>query len=498
MSIHVCKCLHKGKLEYHLRYPGMTEVGAQEIADRINAGALKKKPESTTDLSALENDLIRECERAISQRDEFLKTSVSTAGHGGSHDTCFGFILRKHSFNPVNSQLLAAARNLIKAVEDQHQRPPPLKYSIPYGAVNTLRSSVEAFDKVTPEPKTPVTTVAGSIVLTPEQRLEVKLSDAEYEGIMKQWDFWRKSIAEGDKGSAPRDWFESILDYRFTVSTPAAEWRAKGEQDPHKDVYECERAGLAMGTLSDDALANGAFMNYDVRPSLEAVFAGTPSPIMWMTAVKDRIRWLSRRLADATDKLHARSVAVPPVEEPYSLFFPEPSGVVIGFQDDGQAIVDHPCEGPYKTLEEGDVLYAADAIQDIVKFELGSANVKSTGQVYGIIDPDYGRIYTIIRKVAWDEGYAIGMHGSFTRDLDLIAVPWRDGKGWEPQHMVNRIKEYTGLVDGTGNPHVKPHGRSVWTLMLPGSDPRFVDLSVFCHNSTEIKPKVEPERGGIS
>jgi uncharacterized membrane protein YfbV (UPF0208 family) len=30
--------------------------------------------------------------------------------------------------------------------------------------------------------------------------------------IMEQWDYWRKRIACGDKSSAPRDWFESILD----------------------------------------------------------------------------------------------------------------------------------------------------------------------------------------------------------------------------------------------------------------------------------------------
>lgn len=30
--------------------------------------------------------------------------------------------------------------------------------------------------------------------------------------IMKEWDYWRKRISEGDKSSAPRDWFESVLD----------------------------------------------------------------------------------------------------------------------------------------------------------------------------------------------------------------------------------------------------------------------------------------------
>jgi hypothetical protein len=44
----------------------------------------------------LVHDLVIETERAIKQRDEFLKTGVSTAGHGGSHDTCFGFIVRKY------------------------------------------------------------------------------------------------------------------------------------------------------------------------------------------------------------------------------------------------------------------------------------------------------------------------------------------------------------------------------------------------------------------
>lgn len=41
MSIHVCKCIHNGHEEHHLRYPGMTEAAAQELADRINGGWLR-------------------------------------------------------------------------------------------------------------------------------------------------------------------------------------------------------------------------------------------------------------------------------------------------------------------------------------------------------------------------------------------------------------------------------------------------------------------------
>lgn len=88
------------------------------------------------------------------------------------------------------------------------------------------------------------------------------------------------------------------------ASTPAATWRVEGEADPHGSTYDCERAALCMGKLTDDELANGAYMNYDVRPPLQDIIAGTASsPIAWMTAVKDRIRWLSRKLVAADQEI---------------------------------------------------------------------------------------------------------------------------------------------------------------------------------------------------
>lgn len=65
--------------------------------------------------------------------------------------------------------------------------------------------------------------------------------------------------------------------------TPGARWREDGKQDPHGQRYDCERAKLAMGHLSDDELANAVYL----EPN-----------IMTLTAAKDRIRWLSRQLAD--------------------------------------------------------------------------------------------------------------------------------------------------------------------------------------------------------
>lgn len=123
---------------------------------------------------------------------------------------------------------------------------------------------------------------------------------------------------------------------------------------------------------------------------------------------------------------------------------------------------------------------SADELRDLA-LRLGTphrtVNAPS-GQVYGIIDPDYGRVYTMVRKLAWEEGYAIGLHGSFTRDLDLMAVPWAE-RCCEPMHLVRRAIDATGLRLLSEAPGVKPHGRLAWTLLFPAfEDPRFVDLSI--------------------
>ncbi len=44
MSIHVVKCVHNGRIEYHLRYPGLSHEHAQAIADLINSGKLDTSP----------------------------------------------------------------------------------------------------------------------------------------------------------------------------------------------------------------------------------------------------------------------------------------------------------------------------------------------------------------------------------------------------------------------------------------------------------------------
>ena len=93
-----------------------------------------------------------------------------------------------------------------------------------------------------------------------------------------------------------------------------------------------------------------------------------------------------------------------------------------------------------------------------------------------ILDPDYARIYTQARIVAWQYGWALLAHGSKSRDLDLLLVPW-EVRAFDPDFIVLRIADVAGLTI-QGPPSEKPHGRKSWSLMLPGfSEVRWVDLS---------------------
>jgi hypothetical protein len=86
-------------------------------------------------------------------------------------------------------------------------------------------------------------------------------------------------------------------------STPAAQWRAEGQADPHAGRYDGERSELCMGHLTDDELANGVFMHGNEPLNIEKLLSKDPDyhpSIAWLTAAKDRIRWLSRKLEEAT------------------------------------------------------------------------------------------------------------------------------------------------------------------------------------------------------
>lgn len=93
-----------------------------------------------------------------------------------------------------------------------------------------------------------------------------------------------------------------------------------------------------------------------------------------------------------------------------------------------------------------------------------------------------------IREVARFNGYAVAVHGTLKRDIDLIAVAWTD-QAKSPDDLVRVIQGAVGGILGNclriGDPSIKPHGRVAYTLIHPGFCGE-IDLSI-------IPPAPKPE-----
>ena len=89
-----------------------------------------------------------------------------------------------------------------------------------------------------------------------------------------------------------------------------------------------------------------------------------------------------------------------------------------------------------------------------------------------------------MRTVARDAGYAITVHGSLARDIDLVAIPWVETHVMPADFLVTRLAAVVASITGRCNAMAdwteKPHGRRAKTLMVWGE--RFghvdIDLSV--------------------
>lgn len=116
------------------------------------------------------------------------------------------------------------------------------------------------------------------------------------------------------------------------------------------------------------------------------------------------------------------------------------------------------------------------------------APARATSHHYGIVDPDYARVFTQARIIAWQYGYACLMSGSFTRDLDLLLVPWTEQAGDNHDQLLKLIAESCGLRFRDGKDEVyestvdftdKPYGRKACSLFFKEpSDRRWIDISI--------------------
>jgi hypothetical protein len=96
--------------------------------------------------------------------------------------------------------------------------------------------------------------------------------------------------------------------------------------------------------------------------------------------------------------------------------------------------------------------------------------------------PLFAMLWPGLVRIAREHGYALGLHGSLARDLDILAVPWVE-EASEPQVLAEAfngwVTPYAALEDGIAGltgPEQKCHGRLAWAITLGAG--AFIDLSV--------------------
>lgn len=110
----------------------------------------------------------------------------------------------------------------------------------------------------------------------------------------------------------------------------------------------------------------------------------------------------------------------------------------------------------------------------------------------------YALFYEHLKKIAQDLGYNLVLHGSLDRDMDLIAIPWRDTVA-EEKDLIEDFEIYltgrsTRNPDETRDFSTLPGGRHVYIIEFNRGDKRgewnrFEDEQYYLDIS--ITPKVD-------
>lgn len=99
----------------------------------------------------------------------------------------------------------------------------------------------------------------------------------------------------------------------------------------------------------------------------------------------------------------------------------------------------------------------------------------------------YAVTYAEIRIVARQHGYALALHGSLCRDLDVVAIPWTENASDEITLVKAICEAAGGVLNDTDDPRInKPHGRRAHIIHLlgrsatvpPNERATYIDLSV--------------------
>ena len=98
----------------------------------------------------------------------------------------------------------------------------------------------------------------------------------------------------------------------------------------------------------------------------------------------------------------------------------------------------------------------------------------------------YRVLVRALRHVAYRNGYALTVHGSLKTDIDLVAVPWREG-AVSQENIAEEIRSTAEKIIGVARkrqfdvcPEQKPCGRLAWSFYLvpEGISGPYIDLSV--------------------
>lgn len=121
----------------------------------------------------------------------------------------------------------------------------------------------------------------------------------------------------------------------------------------------------------------------------------------------------------------------------------------------------------------------------------------SNAVAYALLLPD-------LMKAGREVGYALAVHGSLARDLDIIAVPWTD----DAVSAERLIMHLAAAVDGhfrngsrkredgewervpASIPAMKPHGRLGWVIHV-GREGLYLDVSVMPREAKAAQPSSE-------
>lgn len=88
------------------------------------------------------------------------------------------------------------------------------------------------------------------------------------------------------------------------------------------------------------------------------------------------------------------------------------------------------------------------------------------------------------RATCKSHGYALAVHGSLRRDIDVVAVPWTDEACAAAQLVKDVCETLVSLklaygFDAAGvKGECKPLGRHAWSILLRGQPFTYLDISV--------------------